>query len=92
MGRLTFRYYLAHASTASSADSFQVFVEEGDGTRTLVRAETGAANTDRAAWASASIALTPWAGQTIRIVFVATDGGPDSLVEAAVDDVRVTRP
>jgi hypothetical protein len=92
VGKLTFRYYLAHASNASSADSFQVFVEEGDGTRTLVRAETGAANTDRAAWASASIALTPWAGQTIRIVFVATDGGPDSLVEAAVDDVRVTRP
>ena len=92
VGKLTFRYYLAHASNASSADSLQVFVEEGDGTRTLVRAETGAADTDRAAWAWASIALTPWAGQTIRVVFVATDGGPDSLVEAAVDDVRVTRP
>jgi carboxypeptidase T len=92
VGKLTFRYYLAHASNASSADSFQVFVEESGGARTLVRAETGSATTDRAAWASASIALTPWAGQTIRIVFVATDGGPDSLVEAAVDDVRVTRP
>jgi aminopeptidase S len=38
------------------------------------------------------VSLTPWAGQTIRIVFVATDGGAGSLVEAAVDDVRVTRP
>ena len=92
VGRLTFRYYLAHASNASAADTFQAFVEESDGTRTLVRAEAGAANTDRPAWASASIPLTPWAGQTVRIVFVATDGGPDSLVEAAVDDVRVTRP
>ena len=92
VGRLTFRYYLAHASNASAADTFQAFVEESDGTRTLVRAEAGAANTDRPAWASASIPLTSWAGQTVRIVFVATDGGPDSLVEAAVDDVRVTRP
>ncbi len=92
VGKLTFRYYLAHGANASSADSFQVFIEQADGTRTLVRAETGAPNIDRPAWASASIALTRWAGQTIRIVFVATDGGPDSLVEAAVDDVRVTRP
>jgi hypothetical protein len=36
--------------------------------------------------------MTPWAGQTVRIVFVATDGGNDSVVEAAVDDVRITRP
>ncbi len=92
VGKLTFRYYLAHASNASSADTFQAFVEETDGTRTLVKSESGAANTDRAAWASASVSLTAWAGETIRIVFVATDGGPDSVVEAAVDDVRVTRP
>ena len=76
VGKLTFRYYLAHASNASSADTFQAFVEETDGTRTLVKSESGAANTDRAAWASASVSLTAWAGETIRIVFVATDGGP----------------
>ena len=87
VGKLTFRYYLAHASNASSADTFQAFVEESGGDRTLVKSESGAANTDRAAWASASVSLTPWAGQTVRIVFVATDGGPESLVEAAVDDV-----
>ena len=91
-GRLTFRYYLAHASTSTAHDTFQAFVEEADGSRTLVRAESGSATTDRAAWASTSVSLTPWAGQTIRIVFVATDGGPASLVEAAVDEVRVTRP
>jgi carboxypeptidase T len=92
VGRLTFRYYLAHGSTSSSADKFEAFVEESDGTRTLVRSEVGAANIDRPSWASASIALTPWAGQTIRIVFVATDAASDSIVEAAVDDVRVIRP
>jgi murein tripeptide amidase MpaA len=92
VGRLTFRYYLAHSSSSSSADRFEAFIERTDGTRTRVLGEVGAANIDRAAWATASVSLAPWAGQTIRIVFVATDGARDSLVEAAVDDVRVTRP
>ena len=93
VGKLTFRYYLAHASNASSADRFQAFVEVGGGGgRTLVKSESGAANTDRASWSSFSVSLAPWAGQTVRIVFVATDGGGDSVVEAAVDDVRITRP
>ena len=91
-GRLTFRYYLAHSSNSSSADSFRAYVERQDGSRTLVRQELGAANTDDPAWASASIVLTPWAGETVRIVFVAGDVGAASTVEAAVDDVRVTRP
>jgi hypothetical protein len=92
VGRLTFRYYLAHSASSSSSDSFEAFVEAEDGTRTRVLRERGAANTDRPAWASASIPMTPWAGQTVRIVFVATDGGAGSIVEAAVDDVRITRP
>jgi hypothetical protein len=92
VGKLTFRYYMAHASNASSADRFQAFVEDSGGARTLVKSESGAANTDRASWASFSVSLAPWAGQTVRVVFVATDAGSESLIEAAVDDVRVTRP
>ncbi|MGP1675504.1 MAG: M14 family zinc carboxypeptidase, partial [Candidatus Limnocylindrales bacterium] len=92
VGRLTFRYYFAHASNSNGSDAFRAYVEAEDGTRTLVRQELGAANTDRPAWASASIPLTPWAGQTIRIVFSAQDRGTASTVEAAVDDVRITQP
>ena len=92
VGPLTFRYYLAHGANASPDDWFRVWVEAGDGTRTLVREELGAANDDDAAWASARVAMDPWAGQTVRIVFAAADEGTDSLVEAAVDDVRIERP
>jgi hypothetical protein len=35
--------------------------------------------------------MTPWAGQNVRIVFSATDAGSASTLEAAVDDVRITR-
>ena len=33
--------------------------------------------------------LDAFAGQTVRVTVEAADGGADSLVEAAVDDVRV---
>jgi hypothetical protein len=36
--------------------------------------------------------MARWAGQTVRIVFLAADRGSGSTVEAAVDDVRITRP
>jgi carboxypeptidase T len=89
--RLTFRYYLAHASNASSADALRVSLVDEGGATTTVLLEQGAANDDDAAWASASIPLDAWAGSTVRIRFEATDAGSASLVEAAVDDVRVTR-
>jgi aminopeptidase S len=91
-GDLFFRYYFAHGSNSSSADSFEAYVEDEGGTLTLVKEEKGAANTDTPSWASVTVPLAPWAGQTIRIVFVAADRSSSSTVEAAVDDVRVTRP
>ncbi len=92
VGPLTFRYYLAHSASATSLDYFRAYVERADGSRTLVLQELGAANTDLPTWASASISMTPWAGQTVRIVFAAADRGRASIVEAAVDDVRIRRP
>ncbi len=92
VGSLTFRFYLAHSGNASSNDFFRAFVEDEAGVRTLVRQELGAANIDLPSWATASIPMTPWAGQTVRIVFQAADRGGASTIEAAVDDVRITRP
>jgi len=92
VGNLTFRYYFAHSSNSSSSDLFRAYVEAADGTRTVVREERGAANTDGPSWTTISVPMTPWAGQTVRIVFLAQDRGAASTVEAAVDDVRITRP
>jgi carboxypeptidase T len=89
--KLTFRYYLAHASNASSADELRVLIVGDGGSTTTVLLERGAANDDDAAWAAATIPLDAWAGTTIRIRLEAVDEGPGSLIEAAVDDVRVTR-
>ena len=92
VGSLTFRYYLAHSWNSSAVDYFRAYVEAANGVRTLVRQELGAANTDLPIWTTATIPMARWAGQTVRIVFAAADRGRASTVEAAVDDVRITRP
>jgi len=92
VGSLTFRYYLAHSSNSSTSDYFRAYIEDATGKRTLVRQELGAANTDLPSWSTATISMARWAGQKVRIVFVAADLGRASTVEAAVDDVRITRP
>ena len=92
VGELTFRYYLAHSADATTKDYFRVYIEDADGDRTLVLVERGAANKDLPVWAKASISMTPWAGQSVRIVFAAADRGHASAIEAGVDDVRIRRP
>ena len=88
--RLTFRYVFAHDAKSSSADSLQAIVEVG-GVQTVVWSRLGAAVDADGAWRTASIAMDAYAGQTVRIRFVAADGGAANLVEAEIDDVRVTR-
>ncbi len=87
---LSFSYYLAHLNNSSSADFLRVFVV---GTTTsLVLEELGAANDDDAVWASSgSIDISSFAGQTVRVRIEAADAAGASLVEAAVDDVRITQ-
>ena len=72
-----------------TSDSLRVIVEAEDGTPTVVFEELGAGNDDDAVVALATRSLADWAGQTIRIVVEATDGGDDSLVEAGIDDLRI---
>jgi carboxypeptidase T len=92
VGSLTFRYYLAHSSNSSVMDYFRAYVEDAAGKRTLVRQERGSMSTKLPTWSTATISMAPWAGKTVRIVFAAADLGRASTVEAAVDDVRITRP
>src|SRR3954447_10917890 len=84
--RLSLNYYLAHGSNASADDFFRVRV---NGTTVLNVA--GAAVDRDAAWTSATINLDQFAGQTVQVAIEAGDLGTASLLEAAVDDVRVSR-
>jgi len=83
---LSLSYYMAHGSNSSSADYLRVKVNG----QTVLQ-ELGAANNDNGAWATANVNLNAFAGQAVTITVEAADLSTASLVEAAVDDVRVTR-
>jgi hypothetical protein len=81
-----FRYTFAHAANSSAADYLRLTV----GGDELWR-QSGAASNRKAAWRLVTLSLDDYAGQEIRLSFEAADGAANSLVEAALDDVRVYR-
>src|SRR5215813_8961951 len=87
---LTFSYYLAHGTNSSTADFFRVRIVAGSTVTTLFQ-ELGSTANDNAAFTTATVDLSQFAGQTIRILIEAADNAGPSLVEAAVDDVRIMR-
>jgi carboxypeptidase T len=90
--RLTFAWTFAHRAASSAADEFRVSVVDGGGVAHTVLLAQGAPVDRDGSWRHASIVLDAWAGQTVKLEFSATDGGVGNLVEAAFDDVRITRP
>ncbi|HEX4963445.1 MAG TPA: S8 family serine peptidase [Thermoanaerobaculia bacterium] len=86
---LSFSYYFAHANNSSTADFFRVKVVGT--TTTTVLQELGSAANDNAVWATSSVNVTSFAGQTVRILIETADASTASLVEAAVDDVKITQ-
>jgi aminopeptidase S len=84
--KLTFSYSFAHDARARSVDYLRVSI---DGASTPVFIQRGAARNRNAAWRSVTLDLDAFAGQSVRLLIEARDAGADSLVEAAIDDVRV---
>jgi extracellular elastinolytic metalloproteinase len=87
---LSFSFYLAHGSNATSADFLRVSIVSG-ATTTQVFQRLGAAANVNGAWASTSVSLNAFAGQSVTILIQAADASTASLVEAGIDDVRITR-
>jgi subtilisin family serine protease len=87
---LTFSYYLAHGTNSSTADFFRVRIVSGASVITVFD-ELGGTENDNAVWTTATVNLSQFAGQTIQILIEAADVSTASLVEAGVDDVRITR-
>ncbi|MEV6522279.1 S8 family serine peptidase [Longispora sp. NPDC051575] len=91
-GRLTLSlsWYLGHLANSAGADYLRVRAITSDGSTVLFEKKTGSSDT-AAQWTTATVDLTSLAGKTIRISVEAADVAGGSLVEAGVDDVRVTR-
>jgi len=86
---LTFSQYLAHLNNATADDFLRVQVV-GSTTLTVLN-RTGTAAQLNGAFMTTTANISQFAGQTVRILITAADNATGSLVEAAVDDVRITR-
>jgi aminopeptidase S len=86
---LSMSWYLAHGSNSSSADFFRISIVHNGGTTTLFT-QAGAASNRNGAWAVGTWNISQYAGQSIRVLISAADASTASLVEAGVDDVRIT--
>ncbi|WP_129645353.1 PQQ-dependent sugar dehydrogenase [Peristeroidobacter agariperforans] len=88
---LTFKYFLAHIDTATSADYFRVRVVGSDAVPVTVFTKTAASSNVGAVWRSPSVNLSRFAGQTITLRFEACDSQSNggTVIEAGFDDVVV---
>ncbi len=86
---LSFSQYLAHGTNATNADFLRVSIVGN--TTSMVFQRLGAAANVNGAWATATANISSFAGQTVRILVEAADAATASLVEAGIDDVRITQ-
>jgi carboxypeptidase T len=90
--RVRFRYSFAHDARSSWKDFLELRIISATQDVLLFR-ERGAPEDDDGRWSTRTVAIpASFAGQSVRLVFQAGDRGPDSLVEAMIDDVAVMRP
>jgi len=87
---LSLAYYFAHQKSSSADDFFRVTVV-GSSTTGVVLEEQGAPATLPAAYKTTSIDINGFAGQTVRLLIEAASARRRGVVEAAVDNVAITR-
>ncbi|WP_433328421.1 M4 family metallopeptidase [Spirillospora sp. CA-294931] len=87
---LNFQWYLAHLNNATSADYFRVRVVGPNGSSVALNQAAGA-TTRSGTWQGANYDLTSYAGQTVRIVVDTADAGTASLIEAGIDNIKITK-
>ncbi|TXH70184.1 MAG: hypothetical protein E6Q83_06565 [Thiothrix sp.] len=89
--RLQLDYYFAHLWNASHADFLRISVENSQGQKQILLEQRGTATNRAAAWAQLTADLSSFAGSSIYLLIEASDDSSGSIVEAAVDNLRLTQ-
>ena len=88
---LSFSYYLAHGTNSSTADFLRVQRRGRHDVDAVLAGAGRRPTTTTARGRTTSASLSAFAGQTVRILIEAADASTASLVEAGIDDVRITQ-
>jgi aminopeptidase S len=86
---LSFSWFFAHQNKSSSDDNLRVRIVGPNGSATLLN-QAGAAANRAGSWRTQTADVSGYAGQTVRILVEAADAGSGSLVEAGLDDLKIT--
>lgn len=88
---LSLGFYFAHNTAAVSADYMRVRVVGENGVVQTVFARSANGQNVRANWATRTVNLDAWAGQTVQLRIDAIDAndGGGSLIEAGIDNVSI---
>ncbi|MGB0846868.1 MAG: hypothetical protein ACPGSM_09080, partial [Thiolinea sp.] len=82
-------YYFAHLSNTTAADFLRITVVSETGNRKVLLFDKGK-STDRVAeWKTLDHDISDMAGNKVWLLIEAADGGSGSIVEAAVDNIRI---
>lgn len=88
---LGFQIYLAHLNNATPADFISVRVVGNNGVAQTVWSRGASATNVPGSWATRTVDLSAWAGQTIVLRIEAVDNSPESTIEAGLDNVSIIR-
>jgi hypothetical protein len=85
---LVYEWTFAHLNNATNADFFRVSIISG-GSTTVVHNVLGAASNRAGSWSTADINMNNFRGSNIQIRIEVADNATASLIEGAVDNVRL---
>ncbi|XVV01199.1 metallophosphoesterase [Actinosynnema sp. CA-248983] len=88
--KLSFNYNFAYGNNSSTADYLRVKVLEGSTATTVFERLGQSSVAVPGQWRAATVDLAAYAGRSVRLLVETADASTASLVEAAVDDVRVS--
>ena len=88
---LRFASLLGHDARASRRDLLRVSAVTGGGERFVLMERRATPGRAPSGWVPTTVSLDDVSGRIFRILVEAVDAGQDARLEAAIDDLRVTR-
>lgn len=89
--RLQLDYYFAHLWNTTNADFLKISLVNNQGQQQTLIDVRGTAANRAAAWTNLTADLSSFAGSSVYLLIEAADGGSGSMIEAAVDNLRISQ-